>query len=171
MNEISCDICMDLMPLVRDGLASDASRNAVLAHTRHCEACRSFFEESSEPIPDLTKSVDRIRARIRFFSAMLLMFGIFFGLSLTGGSNLFYNILIMPVIGALGYYIFRWIAAIAIPIVLFVIHSITNLMQIFHSTEYLDMPSLILWTLLYSFFALLGVIIAGLIHFAFRKEQ
>ena len=30
MNKISCDMCIDLMPLVQDGVASEDSRNAVL---------------------------------------------------------------------------------------------------------------------------------------------
>lgn len=29
MNKISCDICMDLIPLVKDGIASEDSGNAV----------------------------------------------------------------------------------------------------------------------------------------------
>ena len=33
MNEISCDVCMDLIPLVQDGIASEDSREAVEQHT------------------------------------------------------------------------------------------------------------------------------------------
>ena len=32
MNKISCDICMDLIPLVKDGIASQESCNAVKNH-------------------------------------------------------------------------------------------------------------------------------------------
>ena len=32
MNEINCNVCMDLIPLVQDGIASEDSRKAV----EHC---------------------------------------------------------------------------------------------------------------------------------------
>ena len=44
MNKISCEMCMDLMPLVHDGVASSDSRNAVLAHIETCPDCKSLFE-------------------------------------------------------------------------------------------------------------------------------
>jgi len=170
MSEISCEICMDLMPLVRDGLASEDSRNAVLSHVGHCESCRSLFEELPIQPSVPNKAIDRIGNKIRFYLLVLLMFGIFFGLSLTGGSDLFYNSLVMPIIGVLGYYIFRWKAAAIVPVLLFGTHVTANFLHIFRDTEYMDISALILLTALYSFFALLGVLIAGLIHFAFRKE-
>ena len=101
---------------------------------------------------------------------MLMMFGIFFGVSLTAGSELFYNTLIMPIIGALGYYIFRWKALYNVPILLFITQSVTNLFGIIRGTEHLNLYSLFIWTFLYSIFAILGTIVAWLLHFAFRKE-
>ena len=43
MNTISCDICMDLIPLVRDGVASADSAAAVEEHLKTCPACRKAF--------------------------------------------------------------------------------------------------------------------------------
>ena len=43
--KINCDIARDLMPLVIDDVASDATKAAVEAHTRDCEACRSVMAE------------------------------------------------------------------------------------------------------------------------------
>ncbi|EJX02388.1 hypothetical protein EVA_09508, partial [gut metagenome] len=43
MNEISCDICIDLIPLVEDGVASEDSRKAVEAHVANCESCREKY--------------------------------------------------------------------------------------------------------------------------------
>ena len=39
MNKISCDMCMDLMPLVQDGVASADSIAAVKQHIENCPAC------------------------------------------------------------------------------------------------------------------------------------
>lgn len=102
---------------------------------------------------------------------MLMAFGIFFGLGLTGGSELFYNSLIMPVIGGLGYVLFRWKAAYRVPVLLLLAHGPMNVFRLAGEPERLDGYSLLMWTAIYSVFALTGVLIAGLLHFAFRKER
>lgn len=49
MNNITCDMCIDLMSLVQDGVASDDSRSAVEAHTAQCPACQKLFNEMCAP--------------------------------------------------------------------------------------------------------------------------
>ena len=153
-NEISCELCRDLIPLVKDGVASDESTQAVIRHTETCDSCRAL------------QSVLR---RMRTFLAMLLMFGILYGLSLTAGSGIFYNVVLMPLIGAVGYYLFRWRALYILPLLLTVTHGITNLLGM--GNERLDLYSVLMWSGMYSLFAVLGVIIAALLHFVFRKED
>ena len=36
--KISCDVILDLMPLVKDGVASDDSSTIVKEHIKNCEA-------------------------------------------------------------------------------------------------------------------------------------
>ena len=50
MKEITCDICMDLMPLVQDGIASEDSRNAVEEHVKRCEQCAVHYKFNTVPI-------------------------------------------------------------------------------------------------------------------------
>lgn len=169
MHEISCEICMDLMPLVADGVASPDSRRAVEAHMAHCETCRRMYAHEAPPAVDTERIFEKIRRKLNVFWGMLLMFGIIVGLSLTGGNDLFYNILLMPAIGALGYCLFRWKALCWIPALLFGMHVITNYLGF--AREYLELPALVLWTSLYCLFAGIGFLIAWLIHFALRKER
>ena len=171
MNEITCDLCMDLMPLVKDGVASEDSVSAVRNHLASCESCRALFDGDVPPSVDTAKSFEKFYRRLQLFSAMVMMFGIFFGLSLTAGNGIFYNTVIMPIIGALGYAIFRKRALYIVPVVLFVTHFLTNLLGLMRGIEHLDFYSLLMWTFLYSIFALLGVVVAWLLHFAFRKER
>ena len=49
MNKIDCEICMDLIPLVKDGIASEESYKAVEEHVKECETCRQLYGESHEP--------------------------------------------------------------------------------------------------------------------------
>lgn len=169
MNKISCEMCMDLMPLVHDGVASEDSRNAVLAHIETCPDCRSLFEGELPASANENSILKRLQNQMRLFSAMVMMFGIFYGLMLTAGNGLFLNVVIMPVIGAIAYYLFRWKALVIVPPLLLVTHCITNALGL--GGEYLDLIQLLLWTAIYCGFALVGFVIAALLHFVFRKEE
>ena len=169
MTELSCQICMDLMPLVYDGVASQESAAAVKHHIGNCPRCRAVFEGEGEMPRDTTNMMHRFQNQIRIFFAMVLMFGLFFGLMLTAGSGVFQNALIMPVIGGIGYYLFRWRGLYGIPALLFATHFVTNALGL--GEEYLAFPELILWTGLYCQFALVGFAIAALLHFALKKEE
>ena len=171
MNEISCDICMDLMPLVQDGVASDDSIKAVKKHLESCKDCRDFFEGFVELPSDTEKLFKKLRSKIRVFVGMLLIFGVFVGISLTGSSALFMNILIMPILGVIGYYLFRWKALYITPCMLLVLHMISNLFRYILGYEYEAFLSVLSWTMIYSFFTVIGCLIAGLLYFGFGRER
>lgn len=174
MTDITCQICMDLMPLVQDGIASDDSCQALRRHIKGCPACRALFhgEPPASGSQDALwqKALGQIKRKLRLFSVMALMCGMFLGLSLTGSSGMFYNTLIMPAIGIIGYCLFRWRALYAIPILLLVLHPLANLAAVFLEGEPLDFSSIAIFTGVYSIFALIGTVIVWLVHFAFRKE-
>ena len=173
MNKITCDMCKDLMPLVKDGIASEDSRLAVIEHTATCEACKKLYEndniELTEINPDLERELGKLKRRLQIFSAMLLMFGVFFGLSLTASEEMFYNSLIMPVIGALGYVLFRWKAVYQVPILLLIMLLILNFFEIVRGMEVMPVMGVVMWVGIYTVFVEIGVLVAGLLHFAFRK--
>lgn len=169
MNKITCDMCIDLMPLVQDGVASDDSRNAVLRHLQECPDCRALYEGE---IPAPSKShelLGKVQRRAQLFSAMVMMFGIFYGLMLTAGSELFLNVIIMPIIGGIGYYLFRLKGLYIVPSLLLVTHIITNYLGL--GGEVLEPMGLFMWTAIYCGVALVGFVIAALLHFAFKKEN
>ena len=169
MNKFTCDMCIDLMPLVQDGVASKDSRNAVLQHLQECPDCRALYE-GEIPTPSNTKEIlGKVTRRAQLFSAMVMMFGIFYGLMLTAGSGLFMNVIIMPIIGGIGYYLFRWKALFIIPPLLLVTHFITNALGL--GGEGLMPVEVVLWTAIYCGVALVGFVIAALLHFAFKKED
>lgn len=168
-NEISCEICRDLIPLVKDGVASQDSAQAVLLHMEGCVSCRMVYGRKEKTAAPQEHVLRKLLRRMRLFLAMVLMFGILFGLSLTAGSGIFYNVVLMPLIGAVGYYLFRWRSFYILPMLLTVTHGITNLLGM--GNEQLDLYSVLMWSGMYSLFAVLGVIIAALLHFVFRKED
>lgn len=171
MNEISCEICMDLIPLVQDGIASEDSKKAVERHIESCESCKKLCSGESAPQMNVGKAFGKVKRQAQIFFAMIMMFGMFFGVSLTAGVDMFYNSLIMPAIGVVGYIIFRFKAVYLVPILLFITHGATNLLGLLRGVEHLDILSLIMWTIFYSIFAIIGIVIAALLHFAFKKES
>jgi len=171
MNEISCDMCMDLMPLVNDGVASDDSKSAVEQHISKCEHCRSFRENTETPQTNADKAFSKLLKKTRTFSLLLLMFGIFFGLGLTAGEDMFYNSIIMPLIGVVGYMVFKWKAVYIVPLLLFAADVLMFIPQLIAGAGWVDFYSLIIWTAIYCALVVLGVIISWLLHFAFRREK
>ena len=171
MNDITCDLCMDLIPLVRDGIASDDSKHAVELHVKSCPVCSSFYKNEVPPAVNVEKAFHKLKRQTQLFSIILMVFGVFFGLGLTAGDDMFYNTLIMPVIGALAYVLFRWKALYKAPLLLLIAHGLINILGRLQKTEQPDLYSLLMWTVLYSIFTLIGTLIAGLLHYAFRKEN
>jgi len=174
VNKITCDMCKDLIPLVKDGIASKDSYLAVEEHVANCENCRKLYDgiasEASINI-DLERELGKLKRKLQIFSVVLMMFGVFFGLSLTASEEMFYNSLIMPVIGALGYVIFRWKAIYQIPLLLLVMQSLINFLGLARGMEYMPFVAILMWVGIYTIFVELGVLVAGLLHFAFKKDK
>lgn len=171
MNEISCGVCRDLIPLVRDGVAGEDSRQAVERHTAACPACRALYGDGPLPAPDADRAWDRLSRRLRLWAAVVMVFGAFFGLSLTAGADMFYNVMIMPLTGALAYAVFRWRALYALPGLLTAAHLAVNLLSKLRGGDALDVYSLLWWTGVCCLLAVAGTVSAGLLHFAFGKER
>ena len=172
MNKITCDICRDLIPLVQDEIASDDSKKAVEEHISECAECRMYYNSGEQvPSSDLEKELGKLKRKLQTFSTVIMMFGIFFGVSLTASEEMFYNSLLMPVIGALGYVIFRWRALYMVPILLFAVHSFINFFGMVRGMEVMTVMGIVMWIGIYSIFVAIGVVIAGLLHFAFRRER
>lgn len=169
-HEIGCDICRDLLPLVEDGVASEESRAAVEAHLRGCPACRALRNGEAPPPPDGRELLRRVRRQARGVLLIALLAGILFGLELTEGVDMFYNSLLMPALGAVGYLVYRWKALWRMPLLLLALCGVVALLKLLRGVAVIDAASLLVWTGIYCPFVLAGVLIAGLLHFAFKKE-
>lgn len=171
-NQITCDLCRDLIPLVKDGVASADSENAVIQHIENCPDCGGLFDGKIVPavsVSESPKALSRVKRWLSIIYAVIMMLGICFGLSLTAGEDLFFNCLIMPIAGVFGYLVFRWKAFFAVPVVLIITGAVTNALDILG--ERLEPIDLVNWIFIYSLFALAGVMIAALFHFAFGKSK
>lgn len=101
--EISCELCRDLMPLVRDDVAGEHSREAVAAHLENCAACREIYEAG---VPEsggdqaLHTAVKRVQTVSALVAGAAVLLGIFLSeLVMQGSSAIF--IMAVLVIGSL----------------------------------------------------------------------
>ena len=63
--DLPCEACRDLIPLVQDGAASDASVQLVAQHIAHCRDCRAFWQAGAPAAaPDDGKVLSRILRRL-----------------------------------------------------------------------------------------------------------
>lgn len=173
-NKITCDICRDLIPLVNDGVASGDSEKAVRGHAAECRECAMLLDGTFVPaVPpsESPKALMRVKKRLNVIYIVLMVLGIFAGLSLTSqaGDALFYNCLIMPAAGVFGYLAFRLKSFFIVPIILLFMSFITNALGTL-SVFKLDFRDILSWAFIYSLFALAGSIITMLFKFAFSKN-
>ena len=109
---------------------------------------------------------------VQLVSFGVLLIGLIIGLSLTAGMEMFLNALIMPLVGVLGYIVFRWKALYKMPALLLVLDVAVNLIAFFFNEDgYMDFTGFALYALIYIAFMCAGILIAGLLHFAFKKEK
>jgi len=178
-----CSIVKDLLPLYIEDMVSEETAQFVLEHLNVCADCKAEYGAlmSDSPLTNIEKKSDINTEQAKSFKTTMrrmnrqfyslayaaLIFLIFLGFGWTGGENLMYNSLIMPVVGIFGYYVFRWKAIYKVPILLLIIDAFICLFRLVD----LDLYSAFLWTVIYSIFVFVGIAIAFLLHFAFRKEK
>ncbi len=73
MDNIRCEICRDLLPLVLDGVASDHSRQAVEQHTTVCPHCRALLAGAAIPAADSGRLLKKLRQKWFRLTALALL--------------------------------------------------------------------------------------------------
>ena len=178
-----CSVVRDLLPLYVENMVSDQTAEYIKQHLDACTECQKEYADyqngdklavpdvlpkpMEEAVTPFRKTMRKLNQQMYGLSYGLIIFFILWGFSLTGGQDLMYNSVIMPVVGVFGYYVFRWKALYKMPILLLLINCIAYHL---HFAE-IDFISVFPWTAIYSIFVIVGVLIAFLLHFAFRKEH
>lgn len=178
-----CSIVGDLLPLYVEDLVSVETANYIGEHLGSCPKCQAELLElkkevgiskiEPQPLPKsaeakpFQRAMKRVNRHFYTLTYSLIIFLIFLGFGWTGGENLMYNSLIMPIVGVFGYSVFRWKAVYKVPLLLLIIDLFIYLFK----WVALDLFSTLMWTVIYSLFVLIGIAIAFLLHYATRKEK
>lgn len=116
------------------------------------------------------------KSYIYYVAISIIFLGAILGVALTDGMGMFYNILIMPTIGIIGYFTFSK-KAYYLPLGLFVFIYIWLFIKLIvegfftYGSFLAAMLNPAYWALIYSGLCALGIIIGFLLKIAFRKEE
>ncbi len=177
MNKISCDVCLDLIPLVKDRVASEASILLVEEHIENCRECRELYNsfENREIEMDEKKLLKKIKKQIFIVLLIASVIVSMLGLALSNTMGIFYNILIMPGVGILGYFALRERSYLLL-LGLFTFSYIWLLIQyIGEGIMGLGLRNIIVipiyWSVIYTGLCGLGLIIGFFLNYAFGRED
>lgn len=176
---ISCDVCLDLFPLVKDGVASEDSIAIVNEHIDCCKGCKDIFnrENINKDIQINDKKViGSIKKKLYLTGILLILIGGLFGIGLSNSMGMFYNFTIMPIIGVCSYFLLKnkWFYAPTGVFVLayfwlLIVYFIEGILE--HSTIIQFFTAPLVLSSIYTILTIVGVIIGGLLKFAFKKEK
>lgn len=179
MNKVSCDICMDLIPLVKDEVASKDSCEAVKNHIKECKSCKIVFSSNNIVKENMNdkRVISKIKKQLLTMGTILIIIGSMIGIGISESEAMFYNILIMPIIGGLGYYILKnksYLVSLMMFLMVYIYHLIKYVLEgAFDQSQtiasILVAPSM--WAFIYSGLCLLGTLIGFLLYIAFKKER
>lgn len=179
----NCNIIQDLIPIVKDGIASEESKELVLEHLEECETCKKLYD--SLPSMELQapeskrdeKIIQAIRRTIRVMQMVLLLVGGLISISIGQSSGMFYNILLIPLLGILsgvGLKIKWYLVPAFLFAGEFVWYCIVTLLTssspgLFSVEAYSILGAAAIEAALFAILALLGRIVIELYRYAFRR--
>ena len=171
----SCDIILDLIPLVKDGVASRESEKLVFDHIKTCPNCKKEYETmnkmivSQENLPTAEVIVKKIKRRMFAVQIAILIAGTLFGVALTNTMGMFYNVVIMPLLGALSFIALKkkwFIGVLGISLISFLYEFVMeSILEGFTMGWVIGSFYL---SAIYTAFVMLGVVIGVLMHFAIK---
>ena len=171
MNKISCNVCLDLMPLVKDGVSSEDSKKLVEEHLLECEACRHIYSQFKyTEVEDLeidnNKVLGKIKKKLYSLAGLVLIVGSIIGVNLNNSENIFYNFLIMPLLGGVAYLAFEkkaYLISILIFIIAFIRQAIYGYLEgYFYNMKGLFYESIPI-SIVFVIFFFVGIIILKLL--------
>ena len=177
-----CSVVRDLLPLYIEDMVSAETAQYVNEHLKNCDECQAELanlkegvelsietrvaskSDDAKPFKTMMKRMNRQFYSIAYAAIIFL---IFLGFGWTAGDNLMYNSLIMPIVGIFGYFVFKWKAIYKLPVLLLIIDLAVFAFQLVE----IGFADTLMWTVLYAIFVFVGVAIAFLLHYAFKKED
>lgn len=174
MKSFDCELYMDLMPLVKDGAASDASREALENHIQECENCKELYETLShdkQPEASTASTLKKIRRSLNLSGWVLILTASIIGALLTLSDGMGYNIILFPLAGIVAYCIAgkqSWRSALHIG-VFSLLFLLVRLMLMGDGLFLSEFSACAAFSLFYAAAYLVGIGVAWLVHYVFTR--
>ena len=174
MKSFDCELYMDLMPLVKDGAASDASRTALEQHLTQCENCRALFGQlphNTQPEENAAKILKKIHRSLNLTGWVVILAASIIGALLTLSDGMGYNLILFPLAGIIAYctagkQAWRSGAHIAVFSLLFLMVRLAFLGD---GLLWSELGACALFSLFYAGAYLAGIGVAWLVHYTFTR--
>ena len=174
---INCNVILDLIPLVKDGVASNESAFLVNEHVKHCASCKTdldaFETIKIEPLNLKDKKIIfDIKRSVYISQIVILALGAVLGIALSSSMGMFYNFIIMPIIGGVSLILFKnkWVVvALAIFVVTYLWQTVLVMAE--NGLSLTGLTVGLYFSTVYAFLVVLGTVIARLLRFAFEKGE
>ena len=173
----TCDIIQDLLPLVQDGVASEDSIRLVESHIKDCKMCKGLTGEMidapirNQPQLEDENIIKKMKRSILFSQIAMLIIGGVVGVAFTNSIEMFYNLMIMPLIGGISYFVWKkksyW-TLIAIFSLSVVVQYLIGAFTI--QSEPFGIDSILVYSMIYTVLVAVGIVIGMLLKYAFKKE-
>ncbi len=115
---------------------------------------------------------NRLKKKLVFAGLFFLVSGAFLGVFLSNSMGMFYNFIIMPLVGAMGFFTLkrRWnLTLFGVFFLSFIWLFLSNFFELHQfSRGSLYMP--LFFSTIYSVLTFFGAVIGMLLHYAFKKE-
>lgn len=175
--KISCAVCQDLAPLVRDGVASADSEALVQMHLEQCETCRSLVSDTAAAdaadvvMPDDANVIQRLRRRMSLWLLGLIAGGLALGMALMLTPRSYLIILFFPLLCGVVCWLDNFAWKLVPPLSALASIAVTLLYQ----SRYTEFPYAVISALrgcITPFvLCLIGALAAKLLKFGFAKNK
>lgn len=172
MEYYDCDLILGIMPLVKDGAASDTTRRILGEHISRCESCLKIYaslpETNKVPEREAAKTLQRIRRHMTLSSWSIMIITAIVGSFLTMTEHMGYNVILFPVVGVVAFLLIGKDAWKGIPVVggISFLWLLLRLLTVWSPPSWSEFGSIILFSLFYSAAYGAGVGITWLIRSA-----
>jgi hypothetical protein len=174
---IACEVILDLIPLVKDGIASDESTTIVKEHIKNCDSCKAEFETFEDATMEQSsikdeKIISAMRRSIFITQLIILMAGAVIGVAQSNSMSMFYNFIIMPIVGSISLFTLKrkwYLAPLGVFVLSYLWRTIVDSVSIGFQWSYLYYG--LFYSVIYAALVGLGVIITMLLKYALKKER
>ncbi|MFF2889178.1 hypothetical protein [Paenibacillus sp. NPDC057967] len=174
--KVTPDVIRDLIPLVKDGVASSDSVALVDHYMKHDPDIREEYDSYGGILPERDDSKDQrivagIKRGVVMTQLFILLVGATIGIAMTGSFGMFYNLVIMPFVGALAVFSMKRAWSLAMPLIVFAGAYVYQFMSSVFSGGWnpIVWGTSLPYSSIYALLTAVGVLIGLLLQFAFQK--